>query len=67
MTPLLDRDFPDPGILAGRDDGDVVELRDGTLMLVYHGWADGLVGYDRGGYRALYATPLTWQGGRPTV
>ena len=67
MTPLLDRDFPDPGILAGRDDGDVVELRDGTLMLVYHGWADGLVGYDRGGYRTLYATPLTWQGGRPCV
>ncbi|MGI8536096.1 MAG: glycoside hydrolase family 43 protein [Mycobacteriales bacterium] len=45
----------------------VVEDVSGGLQLAYHGWLDGLVGYARGGVRALHVDPLDLAGGVPRL
>lgn len=36
-------------------------------VLVYHGWYEGKIGYDAGHYRAVFSSPLWWDGPHPYV
>ncbi len=45
----------------------VVEDVSGGLRLAYHGWLDGVVGYARGGVRALHLDPLDLVTGVPRL
>ncbi len=45
----------------------VVESPPGRLHLAYHGWLDGVHGYDRGGVRVLHIDPLDLSGVTPRL
>ncbi len=54
------------GTMAGPGSPDVTTAPDGSLLLTFHAWTAGRVGYP-GGARTLRALPLIFVGGRPTV
>ncbi len=54
------------GAMAGPGSPDFMTAPDGTLLLTFHAWTAGRVGYPDGA-RSLWALPLTFVADRPTV
>jgi hypothetical protein len=52
--------------MAGPGSPGVTTAADGSLLLTFHAWTTGKVGYP-GGARTLRALPLTFVAGKPTV
>ncbi|MGI8747497.1 MAG: glycoside hydrolase family 43 protein, partial [Deinococcus sp.] len=62
-APLLASNGP----VAGPGGQGVITDGKGQSWMYYHAWDARNVGYEGGGRRALYLSPLTWQADRPQV
>jgi beta-xylosidase len=53
------------GVVAGPGGQEWTTDDDGGLVMAFHGWEPGLVGYRKGGRRRLYAAHVDFVNGRP--